>query len=104
IYILRDFIVRLLLTKEFLPMEDLFLWQLAGDFLKICSLILGYEFFAKKMLKAFIVFEVISCYTLFLSSSYLISLYGSEGAVMAHAFTYLMSLALMVAFFRKKLV
>lgn len=103
IYLLRDFIVRLLLTKEFLPMEDLFSWQLAGDFLKICSLILGYEFFAKKMLKAFIVFEVISCTILFISSYYLISLYGSEGAVMAHVFTYLIYLIVMIVFFRKKL-
>lgn len=103
IYLLRDFIVRLLLTKEFLPMEDLFLWQLAGDFLKICSLILGYEFFAKKMVKAFIVFEVISCTILLLSSYYFISLYGSKGAVIAHCFTYLIYLIVLVVFFRRKI-
>ncbi|MFH4150967.1 O-antigen translocase, partial [Acinetobacter baumannii] len=37
IYGLRDWIITLLFTKSFLPMRDLFLWQMTGDSLKIGS-------------------------------------------------------------------
>jgi PST family polysaccharide transporter len=35
-------------------------WQLVGDVLKVASLILGYQFFAKKLTVAFIVTELLS--------------------------------------------
>lgn len=103
IYILRVFIIRLLFSKEFLPVADLFMWQLIGDFFKICSLILGFQFFAKKMTKAFIVTEVISLAILYSSSIYLVHHFGSEGAVMAHALTYILYFIVLVLYFRKKL-
>lgn len=34
IYSLRYFIIRILFTADFLPMENLFIWQLLGDFLR----------------------------------------------------------------------
>src|SRR5450830_7554 len=42
IFFLRDFIIHALFTPEFLPMRDLFPWQLAGDVIKIGSWILAY--------------------------------------------------------------
>lgn len=103
IYFLRDFIVRLLFTEDFLPMENLFFWQLFGDFFKVCSLILGYEFFAKKLTKAYITAEVMSFVVLYFSSYILIDKYGSEGAVMAHAFTYFIYFTVLAVYFRRKL-
>jgi PST family polysaccharide transporter len=103
IYFLRDFIVRLLFTEDFLPMENLFFWQLFGDFFKVCSLILGYEFFAKKLTKAYIAAEVMSFIILYISSFILIDKYGSEGAVMAHAFTYFIYFIVLAIYFRRKL-
>jgi O-antigen/teichoic acid export membrane protein len=103
VYVLRGFIVQTLFSKEFLPMENLFVWQLAGDFFKVCSLILGYEFFAKKMTRQFIITEVISFVVLYTSSRFFIELYGSEGAVMAHAFTYMIYFVTLIIYFRKKL-
>lgn len=103
IYALRFFIIRLLFSPEFLPMENLFAWQLLGDLFKVCSLILGFEFFAKKMTRAFIITEVISFVVLYFSSNLLIVWYGSEGAVMAHAFTYFVYSIMLAVFFRKKL-
>jgi PST family polysaccharide transporter len=103
IYFLREIIIRILLTKEFLPMENLFIWQLLGDVLKVCSLILGYQFFAKKMTKAFIITEIMSFGVLYVSSFYFIGLYGSVGAVMAHALTYGIYLVVLAAYFRRQL-
>lgn len=104
VYVLRFFIVKLLFTDDFLPMANLFIWQLTGDFFKVCSLILGFEFFAKKMTKAFIVTEIFSFCVLYLSSKFLIAQYGSEGAVMAHAFTYLIYFLVLAIYFRNKII
>jgi PST family polysaccharide transporter len=101
IYLLRDFIIKLIFSDEFLPMSDLFVWQLLGDFLKVGSLILGYQFFAKKLTKAFIITEIGSVVILYLSSVFLIDEYGVEGAVMAHSFTYLLYWIVLVVYFRK---
>jgi PST family polysaccharide transporter len=87
-----------------MPMADLFAWQLTGDFLKVGSLILGYEFFAKKLTKAFLVTEFISFTILYISSTYFMEVYGVQGAVMAHAFTYFVYWIVLLVYFRKKIV
>lgn len=101
IYFLRFFIIQLLFTEEFTPVSELFFWQLVGDILKAASIILGYEFFAKKMTVAFIVTELMSLGILYFSSIYFVNNFQIEGIVMAHAFTYAIYLFVLVVFFRK---
>ena len=103
VYLLRTFIINLILSDEFLPMEDLFIWQLLGDFFKACSLILGYEILAKKQTRIFIMTEIMSFVVMYVSGNYLIGIYGSEGAVMAHMFTYAIYLLVLALYSRKKL-
>jgi len=103
IYILKSFIVKFLFTKEFLPVEGLFQWQLIGDTFKVASMILGYEFFAKKMTLAFIVTELISLGILYASSMFFIDYYGIEGVVMAHAFTHASYFLLLGVYFKTKM-
>jgi O-antigen/teichoic acid export membrane protein len=103
LYFMRDIIVKLVLTEDFMPTEDLFLWQLIGDFLKACSYILAFEFFAKKLTRAYIVTELLSFLTLYFSAQYFIIHYGSKGAVMAHALTFGIYLVILIIYFRKKL-
>ena len=104
IYLLRGIIIKTLFTQDFEPVSDLFLWQLVGDFLKAASWILGFQFFAKKMTKAFIITEIVSLLILYFSSIYLITVFKTEGVVMAHAFTYGMYLLVLAIYFRKSLV
>ena len=104
IYIFRVFAIETLLTKEFEPVSDLFFWQLVGDFLKVASWILGLQFFAKKMTKAFILTEILSLVILYFSSFYFVSIFKTEGVVIAHAFTYFMYLLVLGIYFRKILV
>jgi O-antigen/teichoic acid export membrane protein len=104
IYFLRFFIIKLLFTDEFLPISDLFIWQLLGDLFKAASVILGYEFFAKKLTKAYLITESLS-FGLLLSSSYiLIPKFGIEGVVMAHSLTYALYFLVLLVYFRKSLV
>jgi len=100
VYFLRYFIIRVLLSAEFLPMESLFIWQLAGDFFKACSFILGYQLIAKKMTRVFITSEILSFIVLYTSSMWLIERFGTEGAVMAHALTYLLYLVILSVYFQ----
>ena len=103
IYFLRFFIVKILFTEEMMPVSNLFFWQLIGDILKASSIILGYQFFAKKMTKAFIITEIFSLAILYFSSIYFVSVFQIEGVVMAHAFTYLIYLVSLSIYFRKSL-
>ncbi|WJS96946.1 O-antigen translocase [Flavobacterium johnsoniae] len=103
IYFGRFLIVEMLFTKEFLPVTDLFFWQLLGDIFKVCALILGLQFFAKKMTSAFIITELFSLSVLYFSSLYFTKLFQIEGVVIAYAFQNFIYLVVLSLYFRKSL-
>lgn len=103
LYLLRSFVVQVLFTAEFSPVIGLFSWQLLGDLFKAASLILGYQFFAKKLTVAFIITELLSLSLMYVFSGLLIRIYGIQGVVMAHALTYFIYLLVLAGYFRKRL-
>ncbi|WP_281631788.1 O-antigen translocase [Flavobacterium luteolum] len=103
LYFIRFFVVQLLFTKEFLPVTDLFFWQLLGDILKVCALILGYQFFAQKNTSAFIITELFSFSVFYAGSLYFIKLFQIEGVVIAYAFQNACYLIVLGIYFRKSL-
>lgn len=103
IYIFRNVIVKILFTEDMLPVSNLFFWQLVGDVFKASSIILGYQFFAKKMTKAFVITEIFSLTTLYFSSIYFVNIFQIEGIVIAHAFTYGIYLLVLSIYFRRSL-
>jgi len=103
IYFSRNLLIKLLFTSEFLPVTSLFFWQLFGDFLKVASLILGYQFYAKKMTLAFIFSELASLAVLYFSSIFLIKFFGIQGIVMAQALDNGIYLLVLMVYFRKSL-
>lgn len=103
VYVLREFIVRLLFTPDFLPVQELFGWQLLGDFFKVASLILGYCFFAKRLTLAFIVSEMLSLSVLYASSIFFLGVAGIKGLAVAHFITYLSYFLMLGFYFRKAL-
>lgn len=88
IYFFRDFIIQVLLTKEFLPMRDLFLWQLVGDILKIGSWILAYVMVGRAMVKTYLISEFLLWTTFILLARWGTDLIGVQGVTMAYALTY----------------
>ncbi|UWY30484.1 O-antigen translocase [Flavobacterium sp. TR2] len=103
VYFARVFIIRLLFTQDFLPVTDLFFWQLLGDLFKVCALILGYQFFAKRKTLMFILTEFFSLSLLYFSSLYFIKEFQIEGVVVAYAFQNLIYLLVLIFYFRKSL-
>lgn len=88
IYLCRDLIISLLFTKDFVPMRDLFAWQMIGDTLKIGSWILAYLMLGKAMIKLFIITEILSSFGYVLLTWILTSYMGIQGVVLAFALTY----------------
>lgn len=103
VYLLRFPIVHVLFTKDFVPVTELFAFQLIGDFCKAGSMILGYQFLAKRMTKQFVITELISLSIMFISSFILVDLHGVKGVVMAHAITYSVYWSILIFIFRKVL-
>jgi O-antigen/teichoic acid export membrane protein len=103
IYLLKPFIVTLLLTDEFETVQDLFGWQLLGDFVKVLSIVIAYQFIAKKMFLHYIITEILLIMILYFSSIYFIDMYGVKGANIAHFVTYLLYFGMILLIFRSSL-
>src|SRR5690606_38680726 len=103
IYLLKSYIVVFIFSKEFEPVENLFLWQLLGDLLKVLAMVLVYQFFAKKMFWHYIVTEIFFLVMLYLTSIYFIDLYGAKGAVIGHFVSYLVYYAIILLIFGSSL-
>lgn len=103
VYFLRHFIISMLFTPDFYPMENLFLWQLLGDFFKICSWLLAFLMIAKSMMKTFIFTEIIFA-TIFVGMSLLlIQSNGIVGITQAYVGNYILYLITMFFIFREML-
>jgi polysaccharide transporter, PST family len=93
VYVLREWVTRLLFSADFAPANALYAPQLAGDVIKIASFILSYVMLAKAMTRLFVISECV------FAASYLALVYvftahfGLVGAMYAFAANYLAYLA-----------
>jgi len=93
IYLLRDFIIEMLFTPQFMEMRTLFAFQLVGDFFKIISWVLSSLMVAKAMTKTYIFTEIIFSITFYLLTITLTKYYGLQGVTVAFAVNYILYLA-----------
>lgn len=90
VYCLRDFVIHVLFSNQFLPMRDLFAFQLIGDVMKIGSWILAYVMLGKAMYKLYIVTEILFAFSLYFFVLLFTRWHGFEGVVEGYAFNYLL--------------
>lgn len=102
IYFLRDFITLVLFTPDFMPIRQLFFFQLLGDVLKIASFLLSYLMLAKAMTRTFIIVEIVFGISFITLSLVLINSFGLVGVVQAYACNYALYLITMI-FLMKRL-
>lgn len=89
IYIFRERIILLLFTPAFLPMRELFFWQLIGDIVKIASWLFSILLWAKGMIKTFIISEIIGWLVYAgLSKASLVLNLGLVGPILANLANY----------------
>lgn len=104
IYSLRFFIIRVLFTEEFLPMSQLFIWQLAGDFFKMCSWLLAFLMIAKALTKLFVTTEIIVSLSYVIFGLFFIQLNGIVGLCQAYLVNFILYTIVMIIFFRNILL
>lgn len=103
VFILRDWIINLLFSPSFAPMQDLFLWQMMGDALKIGSWILAYLMLSKAMTKLYICTEIIFTVSLIALTYICTQVFGFEGVSIAHLINYGLYWIVMSLFIFKQL-
>jgi len=103
IFLLKDFIIGLLFTEEFMPMRELFLWQLVGGIIKISAFLLSYLMLAKSMTKAFIGTEIGFSISFVLLSIMFVDQYGLIGMTYSFTVNYSLYLMAMIILTRREL-
>ncbi len=100
IYFLRFFIIKFVFTDKFMPISELFAFQMVGDFFKITSWLLAYLMFAKAMTKVFVITEILFIFGYLTLSIIFIQTFGIIGATFAYALNYFFYLLGMIWLFR----
>lgn len=102
IYLFRYVIIKILFTEDFCQMENLFLWQLLGDFVKIMTWPIFYLMLSKSMLNEFVFCEVLFPVLYLFLSLYFISIYSNElWVVKSYLITNLLYMLFCIFIFRK---
>jgi len=99
-YFLREYIIIVLYSDKFMPMNQLFLWQMVGNVIKVLSWLFGYILVAKAMVKYTVATEILFAVTFIVSSIYFMRLCGLVGVTYAYAVSSLLHL-IVVSFIYK---
>lgn len=100
IFIFRKEIINILFTPEFGGLEPLFMFQMAGDLLKICSWLLAMLFIAKAKAVVYISGEVLFTASLYFSTIVLVRYFGLIGATYSYALNYFLYFIYCIVLFR----
>lgn len=85
IYIYQDLIIKILFTKEFMPIKELILWQLVGDVVKIGSWIISFMMLSRAMTRLFVVTELFFSLSILPLSIFFVHYCGFKGLAIAFA-------------------
>lgn len=102
-FIFKRQIITLLYTEQFMPMSNLFLPQLIGDFLKIVSWSLSYILLAKSMMKEYVILELLSPIVFLFLSYNLVNIYGVIGITYSYDVSIIIYLSVLLFIFRNLL-
>lgn len=102
IFLLKEYVILIAFSDKFMPMMELFAWQLIGDVIKIASWLLAYLMLAKAMTNVFIYTEVAFSVLFVLLSIYFIDTFGLVGITYAFSLNYFLYLVVMIFIFRKR--
>ena len=99
IYVLRDVLIAIVFTQEFIPVRDLFAWQLVGDVLKMASWPLRMALVVKLRTRWYISLEIAAPLLHAGFTSLLLPHFQGNAATLGYALAYLITdLLLLVAF------
>lgn len=97
VFVLKDWIISLALSSEFLPIKDIIWVQLIADFLKIASFFFAMVMWAKQMVRTFLATEITFAVLFAISARYLLQRHGLIGVLYAQTGTYALYLVTCMA-------
>ena len=103
VYLLRDIIITVLLSKEFFLINEIIFFHLLGDIIKINCWVLGNILISKADTKAFVFFQIEWSVVFVILSYFLINTYGFWGVSLAYFITYIIHFSLLNIHLRKLL-
>lgn len=92
IFFIKEYVVIIAFDEKFMPMIELFKWQLIGDVIKIASWLLSYLMLAKALTKYFIFTEIFFSFTWIILSIFMINNFGLIGVTCAFTVNYILYL------------
>ena len=84
LFLLRTFVVKLFLSEEFEIIEQYFLLQFIGDFIKIIGFSLAFQFHAKKMVTFYFITDAVIYLSFYLLSLYFLDQFDIKGVFYAN--------------------
>lgn len=103
VYLLKDFVINILLDKEFFLVGTLIGFHLLGDTVKINGWVLGNILIAKARTKAFIFFQIEWALVFATLTYFFVKTYGFVGVSIAYFAAYVIHFILMNIYFRSLL-
>lgn len=101
IFFCKALIIKFVFSNEFSSINELLIWQLAGDFIKVITLAFGFQIVVKTMMKRYFIGEIIFNLSYFLLSYYLLKTNAVEGVLQAYFYANLITFVLILIMFRK---
>ena len=100
VYFLKDFIITILLSKDFILINSIIFFHLIGDVIKINCWVLGNILISKVNTKVFILFQIEWSFVFVVLSIFLINCYGFVGVSIAYFITYIIHFGLLNLYFK----
>ena len=100
VYFLKDFIITILLSKDFILINSIIFFHLIGDIIKINCWVLGNILISKAKTKVFILFQIEWSFIFVILSIFLINYYGFVGVSIAYFITYIIHFILLNLYFK----
>lgn len=88
LFLTRDLVVRLLFSASFIPMKELFAFQLAGDIVKVTAWLFAFLMIGRGLVVAFIVTEIMASIVFVAGTWLLTGWLGFRGVAAAHLLNY----------------
>ncbi len=103
IFLIKEYVIIIAFDEKFMPMLELFKWQLIGDVIKIAAWLLSYLMLAKAMTKSFIFTEIIFSTTFVILSIVMVNYFGLIGMTYSFVLNYILYLLTIYLIVKKEI-
>ncbi len=103
IYLFRHYVTLIIFSDEYLPMNNLYGWQLSADFIRLIALLLAYKFWSQALVNQYLFAEISYWILFYVLSTVLIKSMGLAGVMKAYFLVNLYYLFIVIFIFRKDL-